>query len=167
MSIIHLECKPDEKLAMKLGITRKQIEHHNGKSRVYAALEKNKNQIGIVDEDPDPNPDHPKYSYENNLVLIEEQYGIKRFFDEKQGNTVLVLKVKLEDWLISVCKNSKINMTKPPYSLPNKGNSLHNVINDRLPAYEKLLDDLLTKKSIPLLTLKAWLMPKKNSSKKV
>ena len=150
MSIIHLECKPDEKLVMKLGIPRKKIEHQDGKSRVYAALKKTNNSIAIVDEDPHG----PKYTYEKELVLEEEKYGIYRYVDKKRGNIVLVLKVKLEDWLILACKQNDIDITKSPYSLPGKGNDLHKVINDKMAAYDKLLTDLLVNKSEALLTLK-------------
>jgi len=158
MIMVHLECKPDELLVMALGISRKQITHHSGKSRVYGALQKNSNAIGLVDEDPDPGS--PKYTYENDLMLIEEKFGVKRFADKKRSNTVLVLKIKLEDWLISAGKVSGIDITKQPYNLPGHGNDLHKVINDRFPVYQKLLDDLLAKNNKPLLTLKEWLKQK-------
>jgi hypothetical protein len=129
MSVIYLECKPDEKLVMKLGIARKKIEHKDGKSRVYAALMKTSHSIGIVDEDPHG----PKYTYEKELALEEEKNGVYRYTDKKRGNSVLVLKVKLEDWLIAACKQNDIDIdiTKSPYSLPGKGNDLHRVINDK------------------------------------
>ncbi len=88
MSTVHLECKPDEVLVMKLGIPRKKIVHHDGKSRVYSALRKATNTIAIVDEDPDPNPEGPKYTYESELNFVEEKHGIKRYADNKRSNTV-------------------------------------------------------------------------------
>ena len=157
MRIVHLECKPDEALVKKLGIPARNIRHHAGKSRVYNALKEKGNAIGVVDEDPDPNPDAPKYSYERELILLGEKNGVTCYLDKKRGNTVLVLKNKLEDWVVSACNSSQIDIAKSPFTLPNNGNSLHKVINDRLPAYEKLIDSLLAKNNKSLLTLKSWL----------
>ena len=50
--IIHVECKPDEALVGKLGFTKKQVEHHFGKSRVFAANKDLTDQVALVDEDP-------------------------------------------------------------------------------------------------------------------
>ena len=155
MRIVHIECKPDEYLARTLGVTRRQIVHHDGKSRVFKALAKSSNAVAIVDEDPQP--DGPDYPYEEDLVFDMAQAGVARFFDKRRNNIVLVLKVKLEDWLIVACRESKLDMTKPPFSLPDKPNTLHREINYRLPAYEKLLCELLDKKNESLLTLKQWL----------
>jgi hypothetical protein len=149
--VIHVECIPDETLLKKLGFTKKQIQHHAGKTRVLAHICKNRNQLAMVDEDPQsvPNP------YEQVLQFEKEAFGIKCCLDKKLNNKVLVLKPKLEDWIISACKKSNIDLDK--FGLPVRGNGLHGVINNRLSAYERLLDDLLQKKSEYLFQLKDWL----------
>ena len=52
MKKVHVECRPDELLISKLGYTRKMIVHHQGKSRVFHTLSKNKDLLAMVDEDP-------------------------------------------------------------------------------------------------------------------
>lgn len=149
--VIHVECIPDETLLKKLGFTKKQIQHHAGKNKVLAHIRNNRNQLAMVDEDPDsaPNP------YERVLHLEKEAFGVKYYVDKKLSNKVLVLKPKLEDWIISACRKSNVELSK--YGLPTKGNGLHHVINNRLGAYQRLLDDLLQMKNENLLQLKNWL----------
>ncbi len=103
MKLVHVECLPDEALIKKLGFTRKAVKHHGGKSRVFRKLKSVRNQLGMVDEDPGS----AKSDYEQELILIHETFGIKLFSD-KSGNKILVLKGKLEDWIISICKNAGI-----------------------------------------------------------
>lgn len=149
--VIHVECIPDETLLKKLGYTKKQIQHHAGKTRVLAHISHNRNQLAMVDEDPSsvPNP------YERELQLKDEILGIKYCIDKRLNNKVLVLKPKLEDWIIYACRKSNIDINN--YGLPAKGNGLHGIINNRLSAYERLLDDLLKKENECLVQLKNWL----------
>jgi hypothetical protein len=150
MRPVHVECKPDELLVGKLGIQSKQITHYQGKYRVFHALNKKKNEIAVVDEDPGSN----KTTYEKSLQFIEESVGIKHYIDNS-GNNIFVLKGKLEDWIIGICKIQKIKLSK--YNLPEKPNDLHNEINNKLQNFGKLLDDLISIKNPGLLKLKSWL----------
>jgi hypothetical protein len=150
MKQVHVECKPDELLVSKLGLTREFISHHQGKSRIFSILRKNKGLLAIVDEDPGS----AKTRYEASLKLIEEFEGIK-FYADPSGNIVLELKGKLEDWIIMACRKQKINI--PDYGLPEKPNDLHDVINFRLPNFSRLIDDLIKEKNPAVLKLKAWL----------
>ncbi|MBN2745687.1 MAG: hypothetical protein JXR34_03090 [Bacteroidales bacterium] len=147
MKKVHIECNPDELLVKKLGVKSKQIYHRNGKGTALKNLAKNSGNIAMVDEDDGCN----KSSYEKNLILIEEKYGVKVYTDNKE-NKVLVLKVKLEDWVIAAGKLSEIKMES--YNLPQKPNELHSVILNRLKNYERFLDVLLEKKNPALLYLK-------------
>jgi hypothetical protein len=150
MKIVHVECKPDEQLVFKLGVKRSSIIHHSGKSRVFKALGKESNQIAMVDEDPNSN----KTSYEKSLKLIEEHNGIKLYKDSK-GNTVLILKGKLEDWIINCCGTHTSILES--FNLPKKPNSLHSVIIIRLKEFEKLIEYLLSSKNTAVLRLKSYL----------
>ncbi len=151
---IHVECLPDETLIKKLGFSKKQVKHHQGKSRVFADIRNKSGQIALVDEDPGSAP-HP---YEKELVLEKEANGIKYFIDKKRENKIFVLKGKLEDWIIAACAKSKTNTLS--YGLPQKPNDLHDVINNRIPAFEKLLDALLENKNLPISQLSQWLNAK-------
>ena len=149
--VIHIECLPDETLLKKLGYSRKQIEHHQGKSRVLGKISSLKDQIGLIDEDPMA----AQHTYEQSLITESISNGVTLRKDVEKNNKVLILKVKLEDWIISACKKSHIEPAD--FGLPNKPNELHSVINNRIAAYERLLDALLAEKNPNLLTLKACL----------
>ena len=150
MKQVHVECKPDQELVSKLGVTRKFLTHHQGKSRIFNTLRKNKGLLAIVDEDPGS----AKTRYEVSLKLKEEFEGIK-FYTDQSGNIVLELKGKPEDWIIMVCRKQKINILE--YNLPEKPNDLHDIINYRLPDFSRLIDDLIKEKNPAVLKLKAWL----------
>ena len=150
MKKVHVECRPDELLISKLGFTRKMIVHHQGKSRVFHTLSKNKGLLAMVDEDPGS----AKTRYEKSLHFKEEFEGIKYFYD-KSGNKVFILKGKLEDWIIWVCKKQKVNLTN--FKLPNKPNDLHDVINYKLQDFSRLIDELIKLRSPAVLKLRAWL----------
>ena len=151
MKQIHVECLPDECLVKKLGFSRKQITHHQGKSRVFHALNnKTDKQLGVVDEDPGS----AKTSYESALQLVEESEGIK-YYTDRSGNKIFVLKGKLEDWIIFICNKSKIKPTD--FGLPSKPDDLHDVINQRLANFEKLIDELISINNPAIIKLKSWL----------
>jgi hypothetical protein len=103
----------------------------------------------MVDEDPGSAP----HSYEKRLVLQNETHGIKFYLDKERNNKVVVLKVKLEDWILSICKKSNIDVAG--FGLPDKPNDLHKTINNRLPAFDKLLDHLIRNNNEAITTLKS------------
>lgn len=137
MRIIHVECKPDEALVKRLGFPKKSVKHHSGKSRVFSELREVTNQIAIVDEDPGS----PQTTYESNLKLVKDH---KTFTlrEDSNGNKVITLKVKLEDFILDDCKNSNVNPQKR--TLPTTAKDLHGVINGKIDSFQLLVDDLLS-----------------------
>ncbi|HEX2968979.1 MAG TPA: hypothetical protein VHO46_07715 [Bacteroidales bacterium] len=107
----------------------------------------------MVDEDPGS----VKTSYEKSLRFNEEIEGIKCYSD-KSGNRIFVLKGKLEDWIITICRKEKIDPTK--FGLSSDGDGLHEQINNKLTNFEKLLTELESKKCIAINTLKFRLTQK-------
>ncbi len=150
MKQVHVECLPDETLMKKLGVSRKQITHHTGKSRVFHKLKSISNQVAMVDEDPGS----PKTSYEKELVLKTELHGMKLYKD-KSNNKIIVLGGKLEDWIIKLCVSAKINLSH--FGLPDKPNELHNIINQRLNKFELLIEHLLQVNNVGIIQLKSWI----------
>jgi len=150
MKQVHIECDPDELLVLKLGIQRKFINHHQGKSRIFDALGKMDSQLAMVDEDPGS----VKTSYEKALLFKEEFEGIS-FFTDESGNKILILKGKLEDWIIAVCKKHKIKLST--LGLPENPDDLFDVINQKLTNFGKLIDKLIENKNPAILKLKKWL----------
>lgn len=146
MKHVHVECKPDEALVLQLGFPQKQITHHSGKARVFKSMREGKNELAMVDEDPGS----AKTSYEKGLNLIRDEEGIKQYTDNS-GNTIVVLKGKLEDWILAVCKKYRIDITT--YGLPSNSSDLHDKINERLPGFVKLIQHLLQSKNKAILHL--------------
>lgn len=147
MRIVHVECLPDEILVKKLGITRKMVNHHSGKSRVFNKLRTSNNEIGMVDEDPGS----IKTAFEQSLKFIKEAFGVKVFSDNR-NNKILILSGKLEDWIITACKSTGVNMNQ--FGLPDRPNDLHGIINHRLSSFEKLIDHLKENNNPSLALLK-------------
>jgi hypothetical protein len=104
----------------------------------------------MVDEDPGS----AKTSYEKRLAFSEEIEGIKCYLDGN-GNRILYLTGKLEDWIIIVCKKEGIIMNR--YGLPERPNDLHEIINHRLTNFDKVLLELIGMGSPALNALKSWL----------
>jgi hypothetical protein len=148
--VIHTECLPDETLLKKIGFTRQQILHHQGKPRIMSLLSQSTNQLAVVDEDPGTVP-HP---YQAKLSLERQAHGLLLYKDTGAANTIIVLRVKLEDWIIAACKQSRKKMSD--YSLPGNPTELHSVLNHRIPALEKLIDDLLEAGNPSVDTLREW-----------
>jgi hypothetical protein len=148
---IHVECLPDEMLVSQLGFTRKIINHHSGKSRVFHQLKQSHHALALVDEDPGA----PKTTYEKNLQWVQTLHGIQCYVDSR-GNKVAILTIKLEDWIIAVSKQANIDLAK--FGLPDKPNALHAVINQRLVKFEQLIQALLQSNNMALQSLKDWLM---------
>jgi hypothetical protein len=149
--VIHIECLPDETLLKSLGYSKKELRHHQRKPRVFGDIRNKQGQIALVDEDPGS----ARHPYEKQLVKKQESHGVFKFRDELKGNTVLMLRVKLEDWIIDACKKSSIDIVT--FGLPERPNDLHDVINNRLPAFQKLLSALTEVKNPSLSQLRNWL----------
>jgi hypothetical protein len=148
MKTVHVECIPDEFLVTKLGVEKKAVVHHSGKSRVFHKLKSEKNQLALVDEDPGS----PQSGYEKKLKFIEETNGIKCYADGS-GNKLYVLKGKLEDWIVQACRQNKIKLSS--CNLPENPDDLHDVITHRLKNFDRLISKLLTSKNPAILKLKA------------
>lgn len=150
MKQIHIECKPDRCLVSKLGFTRKQIIHHQGKYKVFDRLQKVNSELAMVDEDPESD----KSKYEQLLEFKEENSGIKLYTDSNK-NMICVLSIKLEDWLLLACRQSQIKPSS--YGLPDNQRELKQVILNKLGQVESLVDELVRQENPSILQLKKWL----------
>lgn len=150
MKEILVECNPDECLVKKLGFSKKLITHSYSKGNIYNKISKKSNIIAIVDEDPLS----AKPGYHKNLIFVQENFGIKHYRDNSNNN-IFELKVKLEDWIIDVCKKLRIEPDR--FGLPNEANRLHNEINSKLDKFAQLIDKLIEIENSAIITLKEWL----------
>ncbi len=139
--MIFVECKPDELLVRRIsGLPRREVVHElKGKYEICERLAKQRDCIGILDEDPGSHvPAYLTRISQYNDIL---QHGLRIFEDGARNNRAILLRPKLEDWLLRAAADARLAMSS--FGLPNSPSALHRVINVDLRKFERLLDDLL------------------------
>ena len=148
MKKVIVECKPDEILVKTLGLTRNEVIHQSNKGEVCNFLKKDIIPLAIIDEDP--NSAQP--SYLQDFTIIEERFEVKLLRHKKDKKTILILKPRLEEWILKRCRETAV---KPEtHFLPSNNKELKDVINYHLPKFENLLKNLLLKNDAGLNYLK-------------
>jgi len=145
---IIVECKPDEILAKSLGLAKKEIAHQSNKGEVCNLLKKTKISLAMVDEDL--NSSQPKYL--SNYTLIENKHDVINLHSKSENKTILVLKPRLEEWILKRCKKSAVKPEK--HFLPSNNVQLKDVINYPLVNFTNLLEELIKKNDDGLVYLK-------------
>jgi hypothetical protein len=148
MKKVVVECNPDELLVRVLGLGRKEIVHEPNKGEVCNYLRKNNIRLAIIDEDPDSG----QPNYLKDFVLKEEKFGVKKLVRNPFDKTILVIKPRLEEWVIAQCTSSHVDPRK--FHLPNDAKELKKVINSKLVFFGNLLEELLLKENKGLLYIK-------------
>ncbi|OQP49337.1 hypothetical protein A4H97_28780 [Niastella yeongjuensis] len=131
-----VECNPDEILMQVLGLSKKEIVHQDNKGEVCKYLEKFDTKVAIIDEDPgSAQPNHLK-----KFKLVEEKFETIKLIQANTSKVILIIKPRLEEWVIYQCKRSGINPNK--FHLPDTAKELKKVINYRLERFRELLKEL-------------------------
>jgi hypothetical protein len=154
---LFVECKPDETLALTLGVTRRQIEHAAGKSGVCAQLARRRDVTGLLDEDPGSG----RAPYLLNLVEESWEHEVRLLLDEERNNRVVVISPRFENWLVRTAKDAGLNMTGFGFD-SDQGIKLHSEINHRLGSLKKLVESLVEKRSKRILRLQQLLLHETN-----
>jgi len=134
--LIFIECEPDKVLVRTLGVPRGRIRHAHSKGNVCRRLLKNKNSVGVVDEDPES----IQPSYLQQLELISEEHDIKLLYDRQRENYVIVLCPTLEGWIVKAAVDAGVDLSR--YGLPAIPEELHKVVNLKIKNYERMLRDI-------------------------
>jgi hypothetical protein len=142
--MIRIECNPDEAMLLALGVSKRNIIHNRGKSQIFDFLIKNTKCICLVDEDPLS----PHHYYEKELTLVGEDHNVMYYTDSKRKNTVFILKPRLEEWFINLCKLHNIDLNKE--GLSDNPGTLHEILNEKTETFQQVLKKLL-KKNDPAL----------------
>jgi hypothetical protein len=123
----------------------------SGKSRVCGRLEKSTGAVGIVDEDP--NSVQPSYLVKAKLLATEYDISVRE--DENRGNRIIIVKPRLEEWLIKTAAGAGVSMEE--FGLSSNPNELHREITSRIPALEKLIQRLCELKEKRIVHLRKQL----------
>jgi len=141
-----VECKPDAVLVRSLTLaTSKNIEHAGNKSQLLKKLtEHYTDSKAIIDEDPGSiQPPHlQKFREKQDLT----QYKLKVLHQKGKNNTLIILRPRLEDWILDASKEANIDPTK--YSLPKEPTKLHQQINIQIDKFQELIKDLAKSKRL-------------------
>lgn len=143
--MIIVECYSDIVLVQCLtSIPLKYIIHEmRGKSGVCKQLGELNSCKGMIDEDPDSTR-HP-FEKEGSLRNDYSQYDLRQLMYPTQGNELVILCPKLEDWFLKTAQIADINVTQ--HGLPDEPNKLHRVIDQKLSEFRILLNMLKKQKS--------------------
>ena len=126
MSLL-VECRPDEALALALGVSKGNLEHAGNRSGVCAEVSRRNGTTGMVDEDPDTAP----HRYMKALAEETVEHEIRVLCDSQRKNRLVVICPRLEDWLVKSAKSSGLKLTDFGFESDN-GRHLHREINHRL-----------------------------------
>ena len=124
---VLVECDADEAVLRALGLPRKQLLHFGGKYELVKKLKDRAHDVGMVDEDPGKVQPKDMGSYRQTdsaegLHLLTRQ--------GRGGQRLVIVRPKLEDWLIDRAKSSGIR--PEDYGLPSDPDHLHSI-----PRYEQ------------------------------
>ena len=149
--MIIVECYSDKTLVQCLtSLTPEYINHEiRGKSGVCNRLAKLTNSKGLIDEDP-LSAQHP-YEKEGLQRQDYTQYDIKHLHYMSQGNDLILLCPKLEDWFLKTATIAGIDVTL--HGLPNEPNRLHKIIDQKLSEFRIVINMLRKRKSDRITTL--------------
>ena len=149
--MIIVECYSDKTLVQSLtSLPLEYINHEmRGKSGVCNQLAERSNSKGLIDEDP-LSAQHP---YEKDGIQRQNyaQYDIKHLHFPSQGNELIILCPKLEDWVLKTAQIADIDVTR--HGLPDEPNKLHRIIDQKLDEFRILVNMLKKRKTDRSTTL--------------
>ena len=124
---VLVECYPDAALLRALGVSKKQLRHERGKGEVVKRVRKFDDAIGLIDEDPDSSQPRDLDNYQQiqtaeGLILLARRHD--------KNKRLIVIRPRLEDWLIGRAKSSGIR--PEDHGLPSDPDRLHSI-----PRYEQ------------------------------
>ena len=148
---LFLECKPDETLAIALGVPRRAIIHSHGKGRISNNLKKHVDVLAMVDDDLGAT-DTPTL---RQFAELSSEGDVVLKVDRSTKNRLVVICPRLEPWVLKTAKDADIKMED--HGLPGKLRDLDEVINFRLVQLAALVKELVERKSPRILRLRSFL----------
>jgi len=151
---LYVECKPDETLALALGVLRRDLEHALNRPGVCNQLARRRETIGMVDEDPNsPAPTYMKQFEERSW-----EHGIRLLHDPERHNRLVVISPRMDEWLVQTARSAGIKMTDFGFE-SDSGRLLHGEINRRLENVKRLGLTLLSARNPRILRLQSLIKP--------
>ncbi len=144
--MIYVEGKPDRVLVLKLtGLPGREVKRERNNSEALKRLAQDTHGRSMVDEDPGRR--QPPQLLRLQVIQDLDNLGLREYRDSPRDNTVVMLRPRLEEWLVETSDNVDIDVADRRYNLPRSPVPLHRVINRDLRKLERLVDDLLAAQS--------------------
>jgi len=128
------------------------VLHAYGSSRVADRLKKERDWIGLIDEDPGK----ARHPYLRRLSSLgrDDRHGLELLIDRERNNFVVMLCPRLEEWILTVAKECGIDVRRD-FGLPDRGDELHRILSGRgrrakrgaMGRYEELVEALVSASS--------------------
>ncbi|HXF70087.1 MAG TPA: hypothetical protein VNK89_09790 [Thermoflexus sp.] len=153
---ILVEGYADQTLVQALGIPPKRIRREKNKGNICNRLRRSKDEIAIMDEDPQsPQPRYLNQLEEIQLEEGEEDFGIRVLRDPERNHWILLLCPNLEGWILRVAGRNRVSIQQ--LELPNQADELHRAWPGNLPKLEQLVQELRARGSPELEFLRRYL----------
>lgn len=153
--MLYVEGKADEVLVIGLGLPRGEVSRELNKDEVLKQLDRQSHCLGMVDEDPNsPQP------IQLSRMIVAADYdllGLRALEHRAQNNRVILLRPRLEEWLLRAAGDAGLAVGGRRYNLPSSPTRLHREINLDLSKVERLLADLTETDSPRIRQLRALL----------
>lgn len=153
--MIYVEGKVDEALVIGLGLTRQEVSRELNKEEVLKQLARQSDCRGMVDEDP--NSPRPIQLSRMIVAADHDQLGLRVYDDTARHNRVILLRPRLEEWLLRAAGDAGLDVGGRRYNLPSSPTQLHREINLDLRKVERLVADLTETDSPRIRQLRALL----------
>ena len=151
-----MEGKPDRLLVLELtNLPVREVRRERNKSEALKSLARDPVGKALVDEDPGQR--QPPLLLRLNILQDLDDLGLREYGGNSSDIRVIMLKPRLEEWLIETAGRSGISLDNPNYNLPSDSRRLKGVINRDLRKLERLIDDLLAAQSPRILKLQELL----------
>jgi len=147
--MLYVECFPDETFVKYFaGFSKRQVKHSSNKYGVIKYLSDNPDSVGLIDEDITVISQSNNPPFLKKLKIIEEKNKII-VRKASNGSRAISFVPRLEEWFIDLAKNYNIDLMK--MNIPKSGNDFHNIINNDLRKFRKLIDILEDKPEMQYL----------------
>ena len=154
--MIYVECQSDEMVVRS--VTRdspQQIVHERGKGAVCRRLAKVSHCTGVIDEDADSS--RPPYLERASTRRELQGQALTVFRYIRQRNVIVILRPRLEEWLLGAASQANIDISARPHNLPGRPAEFKRALMGDPSKLDQLLQDLLKQRSSRLLALRRLL----------
>jgi hypothetical protein len=127
--MIYFECYSDEAFLLSLGLSSKSMQHSFSKGNVCNKLQRDRNSVGLVDEDPNEAQPHFITDLLKNKRFVYKDQNLIFLQDIDLNNKLILIRPNIEAWSIKIAKDLKIDLRSSRYKLSNKESELHELLS--------------------------------------